>query len=215
MTSWKDYQLQAAQFFRSLELTSTVEETVVGVRGSHDIDVYVQGNVMGIPFSWVVECKHWKTNVPKEKVAALTSIIQDVGADRGFLLSETGFQSGALRMAEKSNVTLTSLADLATIVGDRPINIQVASLRLRIHNVMTKLRDIRRSQYSDQYYPPTMKPLGRLHLLSGVIDEALAGEFPIPYTYFGPDQKFVHSVSEMLVAVDEIITEAEEWTPPD
>ncbi len=93
---------------------------------------------MGISFAWVVECKNWKTSVPKEKVATLTAILQDVGADRGFLLSETGFQSGALRMAAKANITLTSLADLASTVGDRHITAQVASLHLRLHNVTTK-----------------------------------------------------------------------------
>ena len=34
--------------------------------------------------------------------------MQDIGADRGILLSEKGFQSGAHRLAARSNITLTS-----------------------------------------------------------------------------------------------------------
>jgi hypothetical protein len=113
LSAWRNYQQQAAEFFRSLGLTATIEKAISGTRGIHNIDVYVEDNVMGITFGWIVECKDWKTNVPKEKVAALTAILQDVGADRGFLLSEIGFQSGALRMAEKSNLMLTIIADLA------------------------------------------------------------------------------------------------------
>ena len=215
VSAWENYQLKAAEFFRSLGLTATVEKTVTGARGVHRIDVYVEGVSLGISFVWAVECKNWKTNVPKEKVAALTNVLQDVGADRGFLLSETGFQSGALRMAEKSNITLTSLADLASTVGDRHITAQVASLHLRLHNVTTKLRALKKARYDDEFYPPTMEPLGKIAFLDMVIDDALRGELPTPYTPFGPDQKFAHSVEEMLAAVDRLISEAEAWTPPD
>ena len=215
MTAWRDYQQQTAEFFRALGLTATVEKTVEGVRGKHNLDVYVEGDYMGISFVWIVECKHWQSNVPKEKVAALSAILQDVGADRGFLLSETGFQSGALRMAEKSNITLTSLADLASTVGDRHTVARVASLHLRIHNVIEKLRAIKKARYGDEYFPPTMEPLGKVAFLTMSIDAALRGELPTPYTPFGPDQQFAQTVEEMLTVADRLITEAEAWSPPD
>jgi hypothetical protein len=162
-----------------------------------------------------VECKAWQSNVPKEKVAALSAILQDIGADRGFLLSEKGFQSGALRMAEKSNITLTSLADLASTVGDRHTVARVASLHLRIHNVVEKLRAIKKARYDDEYFPPTTEPLGKVFLLPMAIDDALRGDLPTPYTPAGPGQKFARSVEEMLNAADGLIAEAEAWTPPD
>ena len=56
--------------------------------------------------TWVVEAKSWRSNVPKEKILALRSIVDDTGADRGFLISEKGFQSGAWEAAKKSNVEL-------------------------------------------------------------------------------------------------------------
>lgn len=215
MSTWKDYQQQAAEFFRSLGLTATVEKVVTGARGIHNLDVHVEGDFLGISFAWVVECKSWKTNVPKEKVAALTAILQDVGADRGFLLSETGFQSGALRIAEKSNITLTSLADLASTVGDRHITARVANLHLRLHNVLTRLRALKEARYDDEFYPPTMEPITKIAFLDMVIDDALKGRLPTPYTPYGPDQKFAHSLEEMLVVSDRLISEAEAWTPPD
>lgn len=215
MSAWKKYQQQAAEFFGALGLTATVERTVEGARGKHKVDVHVEGNYLGISFVWIVECKAWRSNVPKEKVAALSAILQDIGADRGFLLSEKGFQSGALRMAEKSNITLTSLADLASTVGDRHTVARVASLHLRIHNVMEKLRAIKKARYDDEYFPPTTEPLGKVFFLPMAIDDALRGDLPTPYTPVGPDQKFARSVEEMLNAADGLIAEAEAWTPPD
>jgi hypothetical protein len=50
--------------------------------------------------------------IPKEKVFALRSIVEDTGADRGFLMAQSGYQSGALEAARLTNVVLTSLADL-------------------------------------------------------------------------------------------------------
>lgn len=106
------YEHEAAAFFRTLGLTAEVGKRVDGARGGHDIDVWVTGKLHAFNIRWVVECKDWKKNVPKEKVLALQSIAQDVGADRAFLLSEKGFQAGAIRCARHTNIELTSLQQL-------------------------------------------------------------------------------------------------------
>jgi hypothetical protein len=112
MPAWRDYQEQAAEFFRTLGMDANVDERVDGARGQHDVDVVVRATRAGIRQVWVVECKLWRRSVTKLHVAALAQIIQDVGADRGIILSETGFQAGAIRLASMSNITLTSLAEL-------------------------------------------------------------------------------------------------------
>src|SRR5258708_10385869 len=118
MTAWHDYQQQAAAFFQSLDLEVTIDESVTGARGTHDIDVVVRTRRAGIAQLWVVECKHWRKSIDKLHVLALAQLVQDVGADRGILLSETGFQAGAVRVAASSNITLTSLADLRASTDD-------------------------------------------------------------------------------------------------
>jgi restriction system protein len=44
---------------------------------------------------------------------ALREIVSDLGADRGVILCETGFQSGAYEAAQFTNVQVTSLAELS------------------------------------------------------------------------------------------------------
>jgi restriction system protein len=105
---WKTYQEQAAQFFTHLGLLAAIEERISGVRGEHNVDVLVTGKVHGLDLRWIVECKDWASNVPKEKVLALFAIVQDTGADKGILLSEVGFQSGAIKVSRNTNVLLTS-----------------------------------------------------------------------------------------------------------
>jgi hypothetical protein len=113
MTAWHDYQERAADFFRTLGMDANVDERVEGARGQHDVDVVVRATRAGIEQVWVVECKLWRRSVSKVHVAALANIVQDLGADRGIMLSEAGFQAGAIRLASlSSNIALTSLAEL-------------------------------------------------------------------------------------------------------
>jgi hypothetical protein len=110
--NWKDYQEEAAAFFRALGLDAQTDVRVQGVRIHHDVDVVVRSHHGGFDVVWLVECKHWQTRVSKLHVLALREIVADVGADRGILLSEVGFQSGALEAATLTNVRATSLATL-------------------------------------------------------------------------------------------------------
>ena len=108
MKDWKRYQEDAALYFRSLGLNASTDVTVNGVRTNH------------------VECKHWKTAVSKLHVLALREIVADVGADRGILLSESGFQSGAIEAANLTNVQVTSIGELRETAGE-----SINAMRLR------------------------------------------------------------------------------------
>ena len=138
--SWERYQDDAAAFFRSIGLSAEIEAAVQGVRGTHNVDVYVNGKVHGLELRWVVECKDWRVNVPKEKVLALLSIVQDIGADKGILVSEVGFQSGAIRVAKNTNPLLTSLADLQDDLKDHMLESVMSSLHWRLTRVSERCR---------------------------------------------------------------------------
>lgn len=118
--SWQEYQEAVAEAFRQLGYTAETDQRVDGVRGSHDVDVLVTHQRHGIAITWIVECKLWNSRVNKLHVITLQGIVTDVGADRGLLFSESGFQSGGEEMADVSNVTLvTSLTDfVATAHAD-------------------------------------------------------------------------------------------------
>jgi restriction system protein len=112
MSAWSDYQEEAARFFRRIGMEARTNVKIECVRTSHDIDVVVRSDHVGFSMLWIIECKLWKTPVSKLHVMGLREIVSDLGADRGILLSESGFQSGAKEAAELTNVQLTSLAEL-------------------------------------------------------------------------------------------------------
>jgi restriction system protein len=123
---WKEYQEKAAEFFHTLGLDAQTDVTVQGVRTTHDVDVLVKSQYLGFKVTWIVECKYWNTQVSKLHVLALREIVSDTGADRGILLSESGFQSGAIEAASLTNVLVTSLAE-TRVKSEHDVN----AMRLR------------------------------------------------------------------------------------
>ncbi|WP_206606032.1 restriction endonuclease [Steroidobacter cummioxidans] len=209
---WKEYQQRSADFFRRLGLTATIESAVEGVRAVHSVDVLVQGKYQGIEFRWIVECKAWASNVPKEKVMALAAIVQDVGADRGFLLSETGFQSGAVRAATKTNITLASLADLNEATHEHLIDAAIGGVNWRRFKAYNRLRDIKEQRYEDEYFPPMTRHFGALAVLELMLQDAASNKYPIIYDQ---GRKGLATLDELLAYADEVISAAEQWSPRD
>jgi hypothetical protein len=81
--SWREYQEQAAEFFRSIGLDAIVDVTLAGARGTHAIDVVVTGDRAGIERLWIVECKQWKRPVGKDRVLTLSGVVGDVKSRYG------------------------------------------------------------------------------------------------------------------------------------
>ena len=178
---WKEYQEEAAAFFRRMNFEAEIEKEVSGARGVHRVDVLVRGDLYGIEFCWVIECKAWKSNIPKDKVLTLSAIVQDIGADRGFLLSEEGFQSGAIRVADQTNITLTSLAKLSELVTPELTAAIQADLLSRVRSSRERLLRLKRESERNEYDFTRLELSSELGLAEIMLQEASEGLFPILY----------------------------------
>jgi hypothetical protein len=128
MKRWEEYQHQAASLLRELGFSAQVNAQVAEANGAiHAVDVAARRTVAGVDLLWIVECKYWNKPVPIEKVLALRTLVLDLGADRGLLMSESGFQSGAIRTASQKNITLTSLDDLRANAAEEILASRVAA----------------------------------------------------------------------------------------
>lgn len=139
---WRKYQQEVADLFCSLGFSVEVEKDVEGARGIHEVDVLARTTFAGVGVTWVIECKLWKAAVPKEKVLALAQVASDVGADRAFLLSESGFQAGAIRVAENTNITLTSLPELLESARDALQQRKLLLLKQKAYRLQRALHDL-------------------------------------------------------------------------
>lgn len=109
---WFNFQEKIAEHFRSLGVQAVTNKTVKGVRTEHDIDIYATSKYLGTNIKWVIEAKYWNTKIPKEKVLALRTIVDDIGADKGFIISQVGFQSGAIEATKNTNIQLYTFEEL-------------------------------------------------------------------------------------------------------
>jgi hypothetical protein len=109
---WYNFQEELCKYFISLGLNAKTNVTAKGVRTEHDIDVLVKSKFIGHDIKWIVEAKHWSKKISKLHVLALRTIVDDIGADKGFIISKLGFQKGAKEAAENSNILLLTFEEL-------------------------------------------------------------------------------------------------------
>lgn len=111
-SNWYNFQEEICAYFKSIGTDAKTNQTIQGVRTRHDIDVFVKTKFLGEDMVWIIEAKDWQTNIPKEKVLALRTIVDDIGADRGFIISQKGFQSGAYEASQNTNIKLKTFQEL-------------------------------------------------------------------------------------------------------
>ncbi|MGZ0656378.1 restriction endonuclease [Coraliomargarita sp. W4R72] len=213
--NWKEYQEEAADFFRALGLEAETDAVVQGVRTKHDIDVLVKAKYLGFEVIWIVECKRWSRRVSKLHVLALREIVSDIGADRGILLSESGFQSGAPEAANLTNVQLSSLAQLSISSEDDVFTMRLRDLYERVESCNDRYWKIPKRERIEHGLRPDLAEYGyssvqHIELVRDLLSRAFRGAFPfqteastpdsysdIPSIYNSPQE--VYAVSRKIV----------------
>lgn len=188
---WKGYQEEAADFFRSLGLSAETDVKLKGVRTKHDIDVMVRSKHVGFEVLWLVECKHWKTPVSKLHVLGLREIVSDLGADRGIILCEAGFQSGAIEAANLTNVQVTSLAALASDTRKDVSAMRLRELYDRIERCNDRYWELDKRYRKEVGLRPELGEVGYsgarvVDLCREILSKAFRGLYPINTPFAGP-----------------------------
>jgi hypothetical protein len=214
---WYDYQEETAAFFRSLGMDAQTNVTVHGVRTQHDIDVLVKMHHVGFEVTWAIECKHWKTKVSKLHVLGLRSIVQEIGADRGILLCEAGFQSGAIEAAQLTNVVVTSLVNVMQSAQNDVYNLRIRELLERIEASRERYWEIPKSKRIEHGLRQELGDAGYsafvvLHTADEIMGKAIRGVYPIKDLMPSQDQKTSQTFSspkEVLAYLEPIIADLE------
>jgi restriction system protein len=118
-SDWRDLQRQAATILDECGLVACVEKSITTVRGAVSVDVYAEDRLHRPVLSYLCECKHWQSSVPKSIVHAFRTVVTDYGVNCGFVISSAGFQSGAFEAAENTNVRLVTWEEFQGIFVDR------------------------------------------------------------------------------------------------
>lgn len=79
--------------------------------GDYQIDIYCEFVAIGVKFKVLAECKKYKYPIEREKVAVLADKLHNIGAQKGILISTSGFQSGAAKYAKVHGIALIQIMD--------------------------------------------------------------------------------------------------------
>lgn len=217
--NWRDYQEEAARFFRELGFDAQTDARVKGVRTEHDVDVLVTSKHAGFDLTWVVECKCWNSRVSKLHVLGLRQIVSDLGADRGILLSESGFQSGAIEAAALTNVQVTSIAEARDRASENIYALRLVDLNDRTDSSLKRYwvlpKDVRiRAGLRPEFPQDGYSGQVMLGIIQDVLRRALGGRYPfepegmhfvmesvLPKTYQSP--------AEVVTVIEPLILEVE------
>ncbi|MDE1160624.1 MAG: restriction endonuclease [Acidobacteriaceae bacterium] len=227
--NWQDYQKEVAAFFQSLGLEAETDANLQGVRTSHAIDVVVRSRHAGFTITWIVECKHWSRPISKLHVLGLREIVADLGVDRGILVSESGFQSGAIEAAKLTNVHVNSLATLRD-----QSELELSAMRLRelfdrVEICRKRYWDISKGVRIDCGLRPESMGYGYsgdriINLATELLTKSFRGVYPLNVDSLVSIAEFVEprvfsGASQVISYVESVISELElkldtcRWTP--
>jgi len=97
--------------------------------GEYQLDGYIEYIYLGMKMKVIVECKRYQNSVEREKVMILHRKLHSLGAQKGVLMSTSGFQSGAVEYANKHGLALFQVVDnsILTIQNSMsPINHRIS-----------------------------------------------------------------------------------------
>ena len=82
--------------------------------GTYQIDGVIRFTVMGLQYTTLVECKHYRSPISREKVQVLYDKIRAIGAHKGIIVSTSNFQSGAIKYATEHGIALIQITEADT-----------------------------------------------------------------------------------------------------
>lgn len=190
--TWQELQVLVAQTFEEIGCTVEIEKSLLGVRGITEIDVYVQDSAKHPPIITLCECKYWATSIPQTVVHAFRTVLADNGAHVGLIISKAGFQSGAYRAAEASNLYLYTWDEFQRAYEKQwamSMSLTIRRLGYRIscyHGEPTKSEN-----WQDDYWLKWRKLKSESELLyiaaCHTTDHIMTSESGLPVQLFHPD----------------------------
>ena len=85
--------------------------TLQGKTTTHQIDVYWEFEIGGIPYRTIVQAKDWGSKVPQGALLQFKAVLDDLPGHKGVFVTKTGYQSGAIDVAKANHILLYELRE--------------------------------------------------------------------------------------------------------
>lgn len=149
--NWKELESVADVFLKLQGFSTEKSIFLKGMRAQHQIDVSGILNQGAVKFTVIAECKFWNRKVGKAQIAQLVSVMEDIGASKGIIISKEGFEKGAQLFARKRSVQLLTTNHMMN-------EIRLAICRKHISNLLRRMLECETrnaSKYGPEFWETT------------------------------------------------------------
>ena len=109
---WRDLQNKVCLLLSQSGFEAEIEKVISTPRGEVEIDVFAIDSRSIDKITYVVECKNWCVPVNQSVIHAFTTVMSEIGSNIGYIVSKAGFQNGAIRYTNHTNIKLFSFIEL-------------------------------------------------------------------------------------------------------
>lgn len=212
-TDWKELQDFIADYLITAGYKATTPFEIDTARGKVEVDVYIESPYELVKHI-VCECKWWNTPVTQEKIHAFRTVVQDIGAELGIIISKNGYQSGAIETAKYSNVRLETWDSFLEIIKGKWLDNKLWAVKRMAARVMSfadeydyKSEYLNEKEYQD--YKATCKSVASITEQCMLIRKSdltnnttLLTDFLIDQQYLDIEQYLNHLTAKLNEALD-------------
>lgn len=105
--SWKKYEKDILKYFQETYPDTNIlfDQKIKGKysKVSRQIDILVEGEIAGYQIRIAVDCKYFSKNVDVKHVESFCSMVEDIEAHQGVLITQKGFSKAAINRAHYGN----------------------------------------------------------------------------------------------------------------
>ena len=147
---WQELEVRVHQILSECGCQSERGKHLDLARGSIDIEVYARDTAREPVLTMLYECKHWQAAVAKNVMHGFRTVMDEAGANVGFIISANGFQSRALEAAQSTNIHLVTWTEFQARFVERGFE----AMRIKLAAVADDV-----SEYSDYFHRRTTSVL--------------------------------------------------------
>jgi hypothetical protein len=112
---WRDLQNKVGLILKQSNFSVEIEKKISSIRSLIEIDVYAEEKIDDRIYTILCECKMWKSNIPQLYVHGLRTVVSDIGANKGYIITTSNFQQGSKDSISNTNIELITWNDFQSI----------------------------------------------------------------------------------------------------
>lgn len=106
-----DLLMQTRDFEKISVISIKHNKKITTSDGEYHLDGYIEYELFDVRHKVILECKKHKRPVQRSVVLELKSKLESIGAQKGIIMSTSGFQTGAIEYAQQHGIGLIQVVE--------------------------------------------------------------------------------------------------------